>query len=508
MAAIANTAIAGEGQRPIDRRVEASPYRRLAGGLAWTAASTWSAQLLSWASTLIIARLLSPEDFGLVGMATVFLGLVTVLSEFGLGSTVVYRRAVGNDQLDQLNTLAVAFGAAAFLVSWLLAAPLGRFFKAPQLGPVVIGLGFGFVLSAFQVIPYGLLQRDQAFRRLAGADAARTVTQAATTVVLALLGFRYWSLVLGGIAGTIVSAAILRRARPCGFAWPRLAAIHSDVAFSRDVLVSRVSWYAYSNADFAVAGRVLGAADLGAYTLAWNLASASINKLTDLVSRVGPAFVSEAQHDAAALRRYLRGITAGISLVTFPATIGLALIAPEAVAGLLGQRWQAAIVPLQFLALYAAIRSLTALLSPVMSAIDLRWAARYSLAFPAVFPAAFYAASRSGIAGIAGAWVLLYPVMYVPIYRRLFSKIGMPVREYVNAIRPAVDGTAVMAAAIVVVKACWPVHWRPLPFVAAEMAIGGTVYLTVLVAAHRDRVHAIWRVCAPVRSAPVQAGQR
>src|SRR5437773_2126734 len=242
-------AVEGSPQPAARARTDEAPYRRLLSGLAWTAASKWSAQLLSWASTLVVVRLLSPRDFGLIGMATVFLGLVTVLSEFGLGSTIVYRRDLTDEQLDQLNSLATIFGIAAFMVSCVMGAPLAWFFKTPQLRPVVISLGIGFVISSFQVVPYGWLQREQAFKRLAYADAGRMVTQAATTIGLAYVGFGYWALVIGSTAGATVSVAILRRARPQRFAYPRLVSLRSAVAFSRDVIVARLSWYAYSNAD-------------------------------------------------------------------------------------------------------------------------------------------------------------------------------------------------------------------------------------------------------------------
>src|SRR5208282_5331327 len=153
-----------------------------------------------------------------------------------------------------------------------------------------------------------------------------------------------------------------------------------------------------------VAGRVLGRDPLGAYTVAWNLASASIEKVTDLIGRVIPTFISEAKKDAGSLRRYLRDLTEGISLITFPATLGLALVSRDFILLALGTKWAGAVVPLQLLALYASIRSITILLAPVMNAVDVRWGARYGLLFVVVFPTAFYVGSRWGTVGIASAW--------------------------------------------------------------------------------------------------------
>ena len=116
--------------------------------------------------------------------------------------------------------------------------------------------------------------------------------------------------------------------------------------FSGDVLGSRVAWYAYSNSDFLVAGRMLGQAPLGAYTLAWTIASTPVEKITNMITRVTPAFFSAVQDDKPHLRRYLLGITDGLSLLTFPASLGMALVADQFVLVVLGAKWAPAIIPL------------------------------------------------------------------------------------------------------------------------------------------------------------------
>src|SRR6202011_198004 len=100
-----------------------------------------------------------------------------------------------------------------------------------------------------------------------------------------------------------------------------------------------LSWYAYEDSDFIVAGRVLGEAPLGAYTLAWTLAHAPLEKLTTMVNRVTPSFFAVIQSDVVAIRRYVRNITGGLALIIFPATLGMALVAPEFVNLVLGSKW-------------------------------------------------------------------------------------------------------------------------------------------------------------------------
>lgn len=462
-------------------------FKPLLGGLAWTASARWTAQVVNWLSTLVVIRLLSPGDFGIVGMAAVYLGLVNLLSEFGVGQTVVYVRDLSSEQLAQMNTVAVIFGFAGFGVSCAMAPVLAWFFKTPELVWVVVVMGAGFAISAFQVVPSGSLQRDKSFKLLALMDGSQALVRSLVTVALAFLGLRYWSLVVGGLLGSCVSVLLALRWRREAFARPRVRSIRRALVFSRDIIVSRFSWYAYSNADFVVAGRVLGKGPLGAYSVAWNLMSASIEKLTDLISRVTPAFFSEVQTDPATLRRYLRNLTQGISLFTFPATLGLALVAREFVPVVLGAKWLPAVVPLQLLAIYGFIRSVTTVLGPVLTAVDVRWASRNSLWFVVVFPTVFYIGSHWGTVGIAAGWVCAYPAMYLPFYRRTFRCIGMTAGEYAQAIWPALSGSLAMAAVILILRLTYPPGLGRVLQLGAEVVAGAATYTLVLVTLHGKR---------------------
>src|SRR5688572_3457154 len=114
--------------------------RALVHGIAWTGTLKWGSQLVAWLATLVVARTLTPTDYGLFAMASMFLGLVAVLSEFGIGTAVVTLRDLADEELAQINSLAILFGLAAFAISSAAAVPLARFFAAPELPPIVIAL--------------------------------------------------------------------------------------------------------------------------------------------------------------------------------------------------------------------------------------------------------------------------------------------------------------------------------------------------------------------------------
>lgn len=477
--------------------------RSLATGIAWTAVSKWSSQIISWASFVVVTRLLAPSDFGLVGMAMLYFGLLQVVTD-AFGTTVTTRRELTSDQLAQLNTVAMITGFLAFLLSCSLAVPLGLFFRSPRLPLIVVVMSSIFLSSGLRMVPYGMLYRDMRFKLLSILDATQTVAQALTTLALAWLGLGYWTLVIGNIVGATVLAVLQISWRPYRFAWPKFSALKDTLTFSRHIIVSSLSWYGYSNADFLVAGRVLGQAALGTYTLAWTLATIPLDKIVSIVSSVSYSYFAASQNDNAALRRYLRILTEGLSIITFPATLGLALVASDFVRLVLGTKWLEVIVPLEILAFYAAFRCIVTILPQILNVTgESHFAMRTMLAALILLPTAFYVGSHWGSAGIALGWVVSYPAVAIFLYRRTFQKIQMSWRDYLEAIRPALTGCMIMAAAVEILKYSLPTGF-PLPVrFALEIIAGSSAYVLSLMVFHRDRFSVFWNFVRGSRN-PVQ----
>src|SRR2546425_3068390 len=470
--------------------------RSLLRGVAWTAAAKWASQALGWASWLIVARLLTPEDYGLVGMAAIYLGLITLVAEFGLGTAVLAVRELSVAQINQLNGLAVLLGLASLVASCAVAIPLGRFFHAPQLPLVVAAMSTTFVITSFKTVPLALLQRELRFKALALIDLGQALVLAISMVVLAAAGFRYWTLVCGGVLGAVISTgAVLRLWHP-PLAWTRLHSLKHATTLSSNILISRFCWYCSVNADFLVAGRILGKAALGFYNVGWTLANVSVDKITALVGQVTPAFFSAVQRDAAAMRRYLLRITEGIALITFPVSVGVALVARDFVLTVLGSKWEATIAPLQILAAYAAVRSITPLLPQVLHTIrDTKFEMATMVAAAVVMPTSFYVSGqRWGTVGLAMAWVVMDPLIASLLYWRVFSKIALSPRAYLVALWPALSGTLLMAAVVLAVGWLGRSAWTGGLRLAAQIGAGVGIYWLARLVLHRGRLQAFYEL--------------
>jgi O-antigen/teichoic acid export membrane protein len=320
-------------------------------------------------------------------------------------------------------------------------------------------------------------------------ESVQAVSQTASTLLLAYLGFTYWSLVIGNMIGVLVGTVLCIFYSGHRFQTPHLTSIRNAVRYSSHILVSRSSWYAYSNADFLVAGRVLGPAPLGAYTLAWNIANVPVEKITAMISQVTPTFFSALQSDKAMLRRYLRGITEGIAFLTFPTALLLAVISADLVHTLLGAKWEAAIPALQLLAIYASLRSISTLLPQLLNVVGESRFGMWNGVFSAVLmPILFAIGSRWGTRGIAYGWVVGYPIITLPLYWRTLSCIHMSVSEYMTAIRAPLSGALPMVAAILLVRHVLPARLSHEPRLAIEVLTAVFTYSAILWLFHRQRL--------------------
>jgi O-antigen/teichoic acid export membrane protein len=268
----------------------------------------------------------------------------------------------------------------------------------------------------------------------------------------------------------------------------------SEIRFGLQVTLSRISWYAYSNADFVVVGRLFGSARLGDYSVAWTLASVPVDRISGILTRVMPAVMSASNDDPAEVKRYICRLTEGVSLVVFPLAFGTALVARDFVTVALGAKWIGAIPLLQLLSVGTACRVLVPVLNHALLAIgrpDL--GARFNLLAALTLPALFLAGSPWGPAGVASGWLLGYPLLAaVFMLRWTMRETGLGCAEYLASLWPATSCTAAMVLAVAGIGFSTPGLEAPLRLglliAGGAGTYGGLAYLL-----HRDRMTAAIR---------------
>ena len=480
--------------------------RSLMRGIAWTGMAKWSTQLVTWGATIILARLLTPAAFGIVSMASLYLGFVALFNEMGIGAAVVNMRDLTAAEIRQIHTVSVGLGLAGFVVACAMAIPIGMIFHANEVPPVIAVLGLSFVVNAFKTVPVALLQREFRFKFLAFNEGCQAIVMAVGEVALAWMGFGYWSLVIGELLGLAAAAVLAFAWRPLAFAVPRFSKLGRVTRFTLHLLGGRILWYVYSNADFAVVGRVMGKEALGIYQIAWNFSNMPLRKITELITRVTPSAFAAVQRDKVLLRRYFLSITEGLSLVTFPLCVGITLVADDFVKLALGPQWIDAIIPLRLLSVYISMRTIQTIIPQVVIALgDTRFLMHNGILAIVVMPAAFLIGTHWGLAGVGWAWMIAYPIVAAPMYVKLYRMIDLRAGPYLRSIWPATSAALLMSVVVLVVRVFLPSGLAIAARLAAQVAAGGLTYVGTIWFLHRGRVLAVWSAMRMMRR-PVPGG--
>jgi O-antigen/teichoic acid export membrane protein len=449
-------------------------------GAALTIALRWTDRLLGIVSTLVLARLLVPADFGIIAMASLVVLLVDTLLDLGVSAALVQNRDADRHDYDTAWTLRLAQSTLAAAVV-ATAAPLAAgYFGDGRVEAVLWVMAISVLVAGFENIGIVSFQKNMEFGREFKFFFLRRLAGFLVTLALALLLRNYWAMVLGTLAGRLVGVGLsygMHEFRPR----LSLARLRNLWSFSQWMLVRNLGTYGAQQVDKIVLGPRAGATTLGAYNLADDIGAMPVTELLAPIGRVlFPAFVQAADDPQALRRRFT--LAFGIQvLIGLPAGVGLALVAETAVPLLLGEQWLPAIPLLQILALISVATALTHSSGYLLLALGkvrlqalfvwgqfLLLAALLVLAFPEA-DAAGIAQTRLGLALPAMLLFLAMALHAVPVLR---------LADLLAACWRPVIATGLMALVLIQ----WPLP-ASLPLalrLLLEVAAGGATYAASL----------------------------
>jgi PST family polysaccharide transporter len=444
--------------------------------MLWQGSSYLFGKITVLATTLVLARLLFPEDFGLVALAMVFITYADSVADLGVAQALVYLpRSARTTRAALLSAL--TFGVLLAGGAALGAPAIAALFGEPDVAPLIRLLGFSLLAGAVASVPEALMRRDLQFRRLSVAAVVRSVVAGVVSIVLALLGFDAASLVWGTVAGTVVYATVAWLAvpdRPDLWLWRTdRASLRAVLAFGLPAAGGMLLAKLIFDIDYLVVGRELGAEALGFYTMAFRLPELLIINVFFVVSSVTFPLYSQARGDGDRLRRgYLTSVRIQAAYGVC-AGLGVAAVAPVLVPVLLGSNWAPAIAALVPLAVYAALRSLGAGANDVYKALGRPGlSVKISLLRLVVLVPTLIYATRWGFAGVAWAQALAAGAFVVLMQGVALRVLGLRWAALLRALAPGVVGGLATGAGALLVVALLP---GPDAVVLAVAVLTGTM---------------------------------
>jgi PST family polysaccharide transporter len=458
-------------------------------GVAWQALSFFAGKVLVLVATAILARLLSPTAFGVVALALVFITFADVVTDLGVAQALVF---LPSDRRRDDAALTVCLAVSCvFVAVAMLAAPLvASFFGHPEITPMFRVLSLALLVRATGQVPDALLRKSLRFRPRTIAELGRALLQGGVSVALAVLGYGPWSIIVGYLVGCAVWSVLLWAAvpyRPGRSFWRlRGAAVRPLLQFGAPAAGTALLLCLVFNIDYLIVGRLLGARALAYYTLGFRIPELVIISVFNVISVVAFPLFSRVREDEQRLHGgYLFGLRVQ-AIYGVAAGVGLAMAAPMIVHVVFGSAWEAAVVPLEALALYAAFRSLGLGPHEAFRGIgrpDLL--VRLSLLRFAVVAPALLIGARFGIDGVAWAQAAAALPLALAMQVVAANVLGIRLGQIMKALQPA------LGVAFGVALAMAPVRFLmlgPEPVRLAFAILSGTAGAVVAVALTDRRI--------------------
>lgn len=324
----------------------------------WVYAAFYIGKLIVFLSTVVLARILTKNEYGIVGFAVTFISFLDVVRDLGIGAALIYYR----EDLKAKSTafwLGLFVGLSIFVFVWFVAPLLGDFFRDDSIVWVLRILAFNYPLWAFGGIHEALLIKELAFSRKFIPDFSQALTKGLLSIVLAFLGFGPWSLIVGHLSGTLAAVFSLWRLvpwRPTFEFVPNAA--RALLRFGLPMVGVNILGAIVLNADYVIVGRYLGKAQLGVYTTAFRIPELVVLQFCAIVAQVLFPVFSKMREDKNALVVAFLQTARYVALITVPLGLGMALLARPFILAVFTDKWQDAIPVMQAISIYALVLSL------------------------------------------------------------------------------------------------------------------------------------------------------
>ncbi|HLN94793.1 MAG TPA: MOP flippase family protein [Flavobacterium sp.] len=424
--------------------------QKVKSGLIWTFADKIVSQVVFLVFGIVLARLVSPSAFGLVGMVTIFSNFALLFLDLGFGAALVQKKDISDVHLSSVFWMNMGIGFSLYGLFFAAAPLLADFYGQPELTLLIRVICLTFILSSASSVQSNMLVKDLKFRKKVVISWVSMAVGYGLAFYLAFHGFGPWALVAMTLSTAAISTVMCWFATPWFpsfvFEWDKIKELSRfGLNFLGDTSVN----YWSRNYDNFIVAKVLGSTDLGIYSRAYSLMLLPLRNITTIFARVMfPAF-AQRQGDLALLRKYYLEIILHIALITFPLMVALAMVSREFVLVFFGPVWVRMVPVLSILAGLGAVQSVVSLNGLIYNSLGKAHIAfRVSVFSNLVLIAAMTAGVQFGIVGVSWSYLIASLVLFFPIYGTAIRQLELKIWDVVRFLKGIIIATLLMAAAL------------------------------------------------------------
>ena len=449
-------------------------------GAAWTMLAVVTMQVSRIAVAIVLARLLTPHEYGLAAMALVFASLVFLFSDLSLGVALVQRKRITEADRSTVFWMSFTIGWLFTIGGLALSGPVAAFYGEPEVQPLFAVLSLSFILTSMQVTQASLLQREMRFRELTIRRTVSIIVGGVAGIVIAALGYGAWALVGQQVAVSLVSTTLLWTLSSWRPTWTFSTTSLRDLGgFSLNLFGARLVNFFNRNVDSLLIGRVLGSSPLGLYSVAYNIVLMPLYRLVNPIQDVLFPAYSRLQDEPKWLAGAWLRVMELTGAVLFPAIIGLIIVAPDFVPVVLGDQWREAVPVIQVLALVGLLQGMGVAGSRILEALGQPGTIfRVTVLELVVLVPAVVVGLRWGVIGVAVAWaVVTIPIALVFAWLTTRA-LGLPLTRLFVALSGVTQAALLMGAIVWLAReGLVASEIAPAYRLALLIAIGAAVYV-------------------------------
>ncbi|WP_167604638.1 MOP flippase family protein [Maribellus sediminis] len=424
-------------------------------GIKWSFLNKTATQGLLFVFSIILARLLSPDDFGMFAMITVFSNFGLLFNDFGFGHALIYKKETTKQDFDTVFILNVWLGVLLSIVFYFLAPLISDFYGEPRLENLTKAFSVVFVLQSVGLVNMVELKKKIDFKRVAIIENISLLLSSICAIILAFLNFGVWSLIARNLMNMILRTILVffvSSYRP-GFSFT-LTVVKKLWKYSASVSVNGFLTYWMRNLDNLMIGKMIGQQSLGVYNMAYQIMLFPIRNISNVIKDVLFPSFSSINNDINRIREVYLKVIQTIALVAFPLLAGVSVLSDLFVYLVLGEKWESMIPVLSLLSLVAIPQSVftvngTIYLNTGRPDIALKL---NMIGLPLYALSFYFGLKLNGIIGLVHAYIVTYAFLAVPAYYFSAKNIKLRLSEFLGKLLPVIIGTFVMYIGVKIVR--------------------------------------------------------
>jgi O-antigen/teichoic acid export membrane protein len=428
--------------------------KQIFSGILWESITKFCIQIASWSSTIIVARLLDPSDYGIVAIAGIFTGLLIIISEFGLAQGLINAKNISNKDIDSIFWLSLILSLFLYALLFWAAPYIASYYDEPLLVEIIRVSGSMLIFASLKVVPVATLMRSLRFKYTAVTHMVAQAVNISTAITLAYNGFGPWALIYSVLASQVVQLIafipIYKRVPSLSF---NVFGSNAIVLYGVKIVGARLLEYVTYESSTFIISSFMGQIKVGYFNMANTISRMPLDKIGSIFNGVTFPAVSKVQDNPQHVTEIYLNLLKYLLIFAIPVFFSIFIVADDLILFLLTDKWVPIIGILKILLLVNVFRMIGMLVPSVLNGMGYAGLVlKFRMVTAVVIPSALLVGINFGLEGAVLSLALIYPVLETYIAMVLCKKLNITVSQFLKIVLPPIGGGAVMISVALLIE--------------------------------------------------------